>query len=234
MRQFISCGNAARDGAHFQRQGVREDIVLGVGGILCAFGIVVGGGGVHGIADVGREGDLGDQQGVAGSVVDMDVDMRRPAGVPAREDGGEADLTVGVRHLSAPQEVDAGEVGRLHAGAAVFGVVAVLVAMPDIDDGAFQRFAAVVAVLDRELDGHGHTRAVGPDIRHDQSCRRLGGEGARRFAGCGGAGAVAAAGSGDVFVLVAGGYEGRYEGDAERGHAFFQKIFSFHQVLFVR
>ena len=70
-----------------------------------------------------------------------------------------------------------GKIDRLHAGTAVFGVVTIFVAMPDIYDRVGQSRAIIVFVLNGDVDGKPNPGPVAPDIRSHQRRRRDGGKG---------------------------------------------------------
>ena len=143
----------------------------------------------------------------------MHVDVRGPARIPAGKNAGERDLPGGIGHLPAAQEVYAGVVGGLHARAAVLRIVALGVAVPDVDQRASQGRAAGVAVRNGNVDGQRVARFTVRDVVAHVGRRRVRGKGPFGFRGghgaaartgrAGGPGGARGAGSGRNAVVLA-------------------------------
>ncbi len=236
MREFITSRYTACYAGHLLAQGIGKNIVAGIGGILFAPGVVVGRSGINGVAHAGREGNLGHQKRFPTRVVNVYVDVRCPTGVPTGENAGETHLPIGIRYLTTAQEMDSGEIGLLHTRATVFGVVAVLVAMPDVDNRSSQRFAAGIEVFDVDFDTQGYTSTIRADVNHLQGSWRFGRKRACCFRWGNGA---SSAGTGIIRgdfvhqgVFFAGVSQGYDKGYAQGRHAFFQKFGALHVVGF--
>ena len=166
MGQFITCGNTSGYCGHLLSERIGKNIVAGIGGVLLATGVVVGRCGINRVTYAGWESNLGYQERLSTRIVDVYVDVWCPPRVPAGEYARKAHLAIGIAYLTPTQEVNGGEIGLLHARTAVFRVVAVLVAVPDVDNGTSQGFAASIEIFDVDFDTQWYTRTIRTDVNH--------------------------------------------------------------------
>lgn len=164
MRKRIAVGCATSQGSELRTETITKYIVSFVGGILSPFFVDARNGGINRIADCLREGDLRHKQRFPRCVVDVHVYVWCSPTVPTREDTLVRHQTVGVGCLSTPQKVYAGQVGSLHTRTAVFGVVAVSVAVPDVHDSSLQSRTTGIFVFDGNLGQHRNALAVRADV----------------------------------------------------------------------
>lgn len=169
MRERVPVGNASG-----YRGNLRAGTVVGENSILCIVGITghplrvaIGGTRIYKCyctAGPLRKSDLCYQERSACTIVDMDMNVRGPALVPAGKDRGECYGTGRICCLAATQKMHGGIVSSLHRSAAVFGIIAVFVAMPDINDGTGKRCAARIGILNCDPDGKQDAGAIEADV----------------------------------------------------------------------